>query len=232
METDNTETTSEEEPDTANAEATVVEEEHEKDEESGKEADETLAYYFKCAWADSGWDTSNEDRIGMGIIQITIPDDKKREERINQMLVEESMKRLPGKQEQEWWDMVKLHIDYRSDRYLCWHYIPRSSFSEDYEWENLYFTLDLEKERLLEYPGEVPIGESWTFRNYWGELDMEMEENWEKQWKSRMRSKMKRDIHYKRLGASVTERSFRWWKCQGWRMKRYRRKSMSICRKD
>lgn len=153
----------------------------EEEAEAEKEAEEeTLAYYFKCAWADSGWDTSNEDRIGMGIIQITIPDDKGREERINQMLVEESMKKLPGKQEQEWWDMVKLHIDYRSDRYLCWHYIPRSSFSEDYEWENLYFTLDLEKEKLLEYPGEVPIGERWTFLNYWGELDMEMEENWEK----------------------------------------------------
>lgn len=65
----------------------------EEEAEAEKEAEEeTLAYYFKCAWADSGWDTSNEDRIGMGIIQITIPDDKKREERINQMLVEESMK--------------------------------------------------------------------------------------------------------------------------------------------
>ena len=165
---------------TESKETAIPVKEYSQSEEEAEAEKETLAYYFKCAWADSGWDTSNEDRIGMGIIQITIPDDKKREERVNQMLVEESMKRLPGKQEQEWWDMVKLHIDYRSDRYLCWHYIPRSSFSEDYEWENLYFTLDLEKERLLEYPGEVPIGESWTFRNYWGELDMEMEENWEK----------------------------------------------------
>ena len=152
----------------------------EEEAEAEKEAEEeTLAYYFKCAWADSGWDTSNEDRRGMGIIQITIPDDKKREERINQMLVEESMKRLPGKQEEEWWDMVKLHIDYRSDRYLCWHYIPRSSFSEACEWENLYFTLDLEKEKLLEYPGEVPIGEVWTGQ-YLGELYKEMKESWEK----------------------------------------------------
>lgn len=174
-----TEIESEEESDAANAETTVVKEEHEKEEESGKEAEETLAYYFECAWADSGWNKSNEDRRGMGIIQITIPDDKKREKRINRMLVEESMKKLPGKQEQEWWDMVKLHIDYRSDRYLCWHYIPRSSFSEDCEWENLYFTLDLEKEKLLEYPGEVPLGEIWTGQ-YLGELYKEMEENWEK----------------------------------------------------
>lgn len=72
--------------------AIPVKEYSQSEEEAEKEAEETLAYYFKCAWADSGWDTSNEDRIGMGIIQITIPDDKKREERINQMLVEESMK--------------------------------------------------------------------------------------------------------------------------------------------
>ena len=34
--------------------------------------------------------------------------------------------------------MVRMHIDYRSDSYLCWHYIPRASFSEDYQWENPY----------------------------------------------------------------------------------------------
>lgn len=72
--------------------ATPVKEYSQSEAEAEKEAEETLAYYFDCVWGNPLWDTSNEDRRGMGIIQITIPDDKKREERINQMLVEESMK--------------------------------------------------------------------------------------------------------------------------------------------
>ncbi|MDE6388746.1 MAG: hypothetical protein K2L82_13190 [Lachnospiraceae bacterium] len=145
-----------------------------------QEEAEEPSYFFTCEWVDYSPEhlTSegfyDENRYGMGILQIEIPDDKERENRINQMLVEEGMERLPSGREKEWWKMVKMHVDYRSNRYLCWHYIPRASFSEDYEWENLYFTLDLKKEKLLEYPGEVlNSGE-------WGNLYKEMEESWEK----------------------------------------------------
>lgn len=145
-----------------------------------EEAEEGCSYYFACEWVDYSPEhlTSeglyDENRYGMGIMQIEIPDDKERENRINRMLVEEGMKRLPSGKEKEWWETMKMHLDYRSDRYLCWHYIPRSLLSGDYEWENLYFTLDLEKEKLLEYPGEV------LDYTGWGDLYEEMEESWEK----------------------------------------------------
>lgn len=143
-----------------------------------EKAEEERSYYFECEWRDYSYLTPDglydENRDGMGIMQIEIPDDKERENRINQMLVEESMERLPSGREKEWWKMVKMHIDYRSDRYLCWQYIPRTSFSEDYEWENMYFTLDLKKEKLLEYPGEALIYGGT------GNLYEEMEKSWEK----------------------------------------------------
>lgn len=145
-----------------------------------EEAEEESSYFFTFEWGDYSREhltpegDLDENRYGMGILQIEIPDDKERENRINQMLVEETMERLPNGMEKEWWQMVRMHMDYRSDRYLCWHYIPRASFSEDCKWENMYFTLDLNQEKLLEYPGEA--------LNYlgWGDLYKEMQESWKK----------------------------------------------------
>lgn len=86
-----------------------------------QEEAEEPSYFFTCEWVDYSPEhlTSegfyDENRYGMGILQIEIPDDNERENRINQMLVEEGMERLPSGREKEWWKMVKMHVDYRSN---------------------------------------------------------------------------------------------------------------------
>ena len=139
---------------------------------------EEIPYYFACQQTDYSMEYINsglsDDRNGMKIMQIEIPEDREREKRINRMLVREALDRLPGGGEEDWWRMTKMDLDYRSNRYLCWHYIPHTSLPDDWEWEDMYFTLDLKEEKLVDYPGKVLDG------GVGGVLYKEMESGWEK----------------------------------------------------
>lgn len=151
-----------------------------KKEEQGVEE---YPYYVTCRYVDCASEQipPPAERIGgkydyvTPLVQLEIPSDKLREERLNRMLMKEGQKRLPGGTREQWRENVMLHIDYRSDRYLCWRYIPMPSLPGECEREDLYFILDMKKEKFVEYPKES----SYLFRNE-GNLYKEMEENWEK----------------------------------------------------
>ena len=54
--------------------------------------------------------------------------------------------------EKVWMDKAELMISFRSEKYLCFEYILHAAIPEDYDYKQLYFTLDLEEERWEEYP--------------------------------------------------------------------------------
>lgn len=140
-------------------------------------------YYVTCRYFDCASEQipPPAERIGgkydyvTPLVQLEIPLDKVRENRLNRMLMKEGQKRLPGGTREQWRENTMIHIDYRSDRYLCWRYIPMPSLPKDCEREDLYFILDMKKEKFVEYP-------KGSSRLFWseGNLYKEMEENWEK----------------------------------------------------
>ncbi len=152
-------------------------------EETGVE--EKLSYYVTCRWVDCAPEQIPpiEERVGgkynyvTPLVQLEIPSDKVREKLLNQMLIEEGQKRLPGGTREQWFENVMIHIDYRSDRYLCWRYIPMPSLPGDCEREDLYFTLDLKERTLVDHPKR---GQYWTYWDGEGELYNIMKDSWEK----------------------------------------------------
>jgi len=175
---------------TVEAELQVIEETRVEDSgieiQSGKELEEEgdkFSYYVTCRYVDCVSEQipplaeRNAGKYGYvtPLVQLEIPSDKVLEERLNRLLMKEGQKRLPGGTREQWRKNVMIHIDYRSDRYLCWRYIPMPSLPGECEREDLYFILDMKKEKFVEYPKES----SYLFRNE-GNLYKEMEENWEK----------------------------------------------------
>lgn len=85
-------------------------------------------------------------------VLVKMPENKEKECRLNRLLIMEGIERLPAGNEEEWWRNYEIQLDYRSDRYLCWRYISRASLPDEFDWKNLYFALDIENERMIEYP--------------------------------------------------------------------------------
>ena len=86
------------------------------------------------------------------VLLVEIPDDKQKEERINRMLSEHYVEVLPDAGEENWWRMQEIQITYRSERYLCFQYVSHTDLPEGCNYNDLYMTLDLEREELIPYP--------------------------------------------------------------------------------
>ena len=84
--------------------------------------------------------------------ELEIPNNEKKEKRINKILIENYLKTLPDVKKKDWWERVQLKITYRSEKYLGFEYISCGALPEGYKPENLKFTLDLEQEKLIDYP--------------------------------------------------------------------------------
>lgn len=139
------------------------------------EAGRQFPYYVDYQWIDMERDDAGT-RYGQRIVQLITLDYLSEYPRgkINQMLIEEGKKRLPGGEKTEWWETASIHIDYRSERYLFWHYVSPSPLPEECKWEDLYFGLDVKKGWLLKY---------WYgggYRLYGDKFYLKMEESWEK----------------------------------------------------
>ena len=82
---------------------------------------------------------------------IRIPEDRQKEGRINEMLQKRYDEVIPtdidllGSQ-------VEVKVTYRSERYLCFECIYYSSLPENYDENQLKFTIDIEREKLIDYP--------------------------------------------------------------------------------
>ena len=83
---------------------------------------------------------------------VSIPENEQREERINRIMVDRYLQLLPLTTDEGLHDMMIPKVTYRSDRYLCFRYMPMAYLPENCDHGDLYFTLDLEKERWVEYP--------------------------------------------------------------------------------
>ncbi|MCM1251967.1 MAG: hypothetical protein NC321_04035 [Clostridium sp.] len=81
---------------------------------------------------------------------VEIRSDKEKEKHLNMMILERCNSVLP--KEKAWMDYVELRITFRSEKYLCFEYISHAAIPENYDYKQLYFTLDLEEERWEEYP--------------------------------------------------------------------------------
>lgn len=84
-------------------------------------------------------------------LQIPIGEENiEKENRLNVLILERCNSVLP--KEKAWMDKAELMITFRSENYLCFEYISHAAIPEDYDYKQLYFTLDLEEERWEEYP--------------------------------------------------------------------------------
>lgn len=115
---------------------------------------------------------------------ISIPEDKEKEKRLNRMIVERCIEVLPPTTEVDWWESAMPHITYRSERYLCFHYMPVAYIPVDGNRGKLYFTLDMEEEKWIECPSVDDslydeYGEAYCTKQF-GNLHEEMEAGWEK----------------------------------------------------
>lgn len=176
---------------TVEAEPQIIEETRVEDgeleiqsEKELKEEGEKFSYYVTCRYVDCAPEQipPPSERIARKydyitpLVQLEIPSDRIRENRLNQMLIQEGQKRLPGGTREQWWENVMISIDYRSDRYLCWRYIPMPSLPGECEREDLYFTLDLKKGILVDHSKRDTY---WTYWDGGGELHNVMEDSWE-----------------------------------------------------
>ncbi len=110
------------------------------------------------------------------VLLLEIPNNEKKEKRINKILIENYLKTLPDVKKKDWWERVQLKITYRSEKYLGFEYISCGALPEGYKPENLKFTLDLEQEKLIDYP-EISRLENEFYPYYiFGTLYKEMEE--------------------------------------------------------
>ena len=127
------------------------------------------------------------------VLLVEIPDHKEKEERINRMLLERYVAVLPDDMDKQWWEQQELHIMYRSDRYLCFRYLSNSELPEGCNIRDLYFTLDMENESIIDYPmieGETGKYEPYRFGSLYKELECYQEKPVEEQ------SLLRRDGQY------------------------------------
>lgn len=92
---------------------------------------------------------SNSD-LYLPVPLVEIRSDIEKENRLNVLILERCNRVLP--KEKAWMDKAELVISFRSEKYLCFEYISHAAIPEDYDYKQLYFTLDLEEERWEEYP--------------------------------------------------------------------------------
>ncbi len=115
-------------------------------------------YYIRKSWHLGklshlyGIDGADEQNYPVPVLYIEIPNDKEKETRINKMLIERYVTLLPDDTDEEWWEKQEIHITYRSEQYLCFRYLSNVALPEECSDRNLYFTLDLENESIIEYP--------------------------------------------------------------------------------
>lgn len=81
---------------------------------------------------------------------VKIPENSEKEETLNRLLLESYISRLPA--DQQWMNQVEINILYRSEKYLCFEYISHAALPDNYDRTQLIFTLNLEEERLIDYP--------------------------------------------------------------------------------
>ncbi len=84
------------------------------------------------------------------ILLVEIPDNKPKEESVNKLLLENYVSKLPVNQ--QWMDQAEIRVTYRSERYLCFEYVSHAALPDDHDDTQLIFTLDLQEEKLVDYP--------------------------------------------------------------------------------
>ena len=113
------------------------------------------------------------------LLFLSIPGDRQKEERINRMMADRYQQLLPSIAEGSLDEALTPHITYHSERYLCFRYAPVAYLPEGCDCGQLHFTLDMEKERWIEYPAVYYDGEA-GFRAKYGDLYKEKKEYSEK----------------------------------------------------
>ena len=110
-----------------------------------------VAKMLEDAIAETGEETEYVAALTV-VPMVSIPEDAEKEERINRMMLERYRQCLPPVTEEAWWGVARPRITYRSERYLCFHYMPSPYIPGESDYGKLYFTLDLENESWVEYP--------------------------------------------------------------------------------
>ncbi len=110
----------------------------------------------------------DEEIDNIPILMLEFRDRSDKEERINRLLMERYEKVLP--MDKEWLDSAEIRITYRSDRYLCFEYDCQRVLPEGYDRRDLIFTLDVEKEQLVEYPAAEELCDE---KREWQQLSVE-----------------------------------------------------------
>ena len=137
-------------------------------------------YYVRKCWNLGnicrvyGIDGVDAHKYFVPVLQIEIPDDREKEKRINKILLERYVAVLPDDTDEEWWEQQEIRITYRSEKYLCFRYFSSAALPKGYSDKDLYFTLDLENESIIAYPGiEGQVGkfEPDTSGNLYKELE-------------------------------------------------------------
>ena len=131
--------------------------EEEKIEEVKSEPLKEISYYIdRVNLYDSYYsdmynvDIESNGDLYLPVPLVTIRGDIEKENRLNELILERCNSVLP--KEKAWMDKTELNISFRSEKYLCFEYISHAVIPEDYDYKQLYFTLDLEEERWEEYP--------------------------------------------------------------------------------
>ena len=164
----------------AEAETNVAEEE--TIEEAKTEPLEKFSYYIESAnLYDSVYayiydvDIESNSDLYMPVPLVEIRGDNEKEKHLNALILERCNSVLP--KEKTWMDYAELKITFRSEKYLCFEYISHAAIPENYDYKQLYFTLDLEEERWEEYPViATEYTDEYRGRFFDGGLEEELEE--------------------------------------------------------
>ena len=100
-----------------------------------------------------GREISLENKEGMEDIWVPviyIPEDREKENRINEKLWNRCIEVLP--MDKELVLRAEIDITYRSERYLCFEYVFHPSLPEGYDDKLFKFTIDMEQEECIDYP--------------------------------------------------------------------------------
>ena len=134
----------------------------EKNENENPEVSDVAAVKGYSYYIDSGIDFKYEadiydiDLYEMSeldyapLLLVRIPKDKEKEESVNRMLLMAYVSKLPLNQ--QWMEQAEIKIAYRSERYFCFEYVSHAALPDDHDDTQLVFTLDLEEEKLVDYP--------------------------------------------------------------------------------
>lgn len=133
---------------------TIVEE-NDLDEEKLTIPYQELSYSFgyKKIW--------EEVPIEIPTLQVYFAEDKQKEATINELIVKRCIEVLPT--DELWLQYAQTEVIYRSEKYFCFRYKENKYLPTDYDVTQLYFLVDIEQEKLIDYPKLESDIDIWRF---------------------------------------------------------------------